>query len=154
MLFQEINMRSVCQTMAPLPITFDFLKSVNKNLFMSSRWPQQPLIKNPSLAIVANLLARMILAFCIEVKIEIRLFARFCYELGNKDSSNIYGYLDYFSVQFRKIEKIHSKNKSYIFSKNVFLYIFQEINLSGKNIKRYIIFSRKNFSYILGSKHF
>ena len=94
MLFQEINMRSVCQTMAPLPITFDFLKSVNKNLFMSSRWPQQPLIKNPSLAIVANLLARMILAFCIEVKIEIRLFARFCYELSNKDSSNIYGYLD------------------------------------------------------------
>ena len=77
MLFQEINMSSVCQTMAPLPITFDFLKSVNKNLFMSSRWPQQPLIKDPSLAIVAKLLATMISAFCIEVKIEIRLLPDF-----------------------------------------------------------------------------
>ena len=49
----------------------------------------------------------------------------------------------------RKTKNIHSEKISYIFSKKRFL-IFQEIELSGVKIKKVLIFSQKNFFYILG----
>ena len=49
----------------------------------------------------------------------------------------------------RKIKNIHSEKISYIFSKKRFL-IFQKMELSGVKIKKVLIFSQKNFFYILG----
>ena len=50
-------------------------------------------------------------------------------------------------------QRIRSEKISYIFSKEVFL-VFQDMELSGPKLKKFVIFLQKTFCYVLGNVNF